>query len=210
MNALLERDWPERSRELSQLLARSGLGDRAAFGQLYERTSGHLFAVVLRIQRDRAQAEDLLQEIYVSVWKAAASFDAARSQPLTWLTHIARNRAIDSLRRAHAQPRTESLTATDDDDRPDPHEALASDDPGPLDLLGQACDKRELTRCMEHLSAAQRQSVALAFYDGLSHAEVAEQLREPLGTVKSWVRRALQTLKGCLERAAQSDLKKAA
>lgn len=210
MNALLERDWPERSRELSQLLARSGLGDRAAFGQLYERTSGHLFAVVLRIQRDRAQAEDLLQEIYVSVWKAAASFDAARSQPLTWLTHIARNRAIDSLRRAQAQPRTESLTATDDDDRPDPHEALASDDPGPLDLLGQACDKRELTRCMEHLSAAQRQSVALAFYDGLSHAEVAEQLREPLGTVKSWVRRALQTLKGCLERAAQSDLKKAA
>jgi len=210
MNPLLERDWPERSRELSQLLARAGLGDRAAFGVLYERTSGHLFAVVLRIQRDRAQAEDLLQEIYVSVWKAAASFDAARSQPLTWLTHIARNRAIDSLRRAQTQPRTESLSVDDDDERPDPHEALASDDPGPLDLLGQACDKRELTRCMEHLSAAQRQSVALAFYDGLSHAEVAEQLREPLGTVKSWVRRALQTLKGCLERAAQADLKKAA
>ena len=210
MNALLERDWPERSRELSQLLARAGLGDRLAFGALYERTSGHLFAVVLRIQRDRAQAEDLLQEVYVSVWKAAASFDAARAQPLTWLTHIARNRAIDSLRRAQAQPRTESLSADDDDDRPDPHEALASEDLGPLDLLGQACDRRELTRCMEHLSAAQRQSVALAFYDGLSHAEVAEQLREPLGTVKSWVRRALQTLKGCLERAAQADLKKAA
>src|SRR3954471_24569978 len=144
-------DWPERSRELAQLLARCGLGDRAAFGDLYERTSGHLFAVVLRIQRDRGQAEDLLQEIYVSVWKAAASFDAARSQPLTWLTHIARNRAIDRLRRAQTQPRTESLSAADDDDRPDPHEALASDDPGPLDLLGQACDRRELTRCMEHL-----------------------------------------------------------
>lgn len=211
MSALLdEKDWPERSRELSQLLARAGLGDRAAFGRLYERTSGHLFAVVLRIQRDRAQAEDLLQEIYVSVWKAAASFDAARSQPLTWLTHIARNRAIDSLRRAQTQPRTESLTVDEDDDRPDPHEALASSDPGPLDLLGQACDRRQLTRCMENLSAAQRQSVALAFYDGLSHAEVAEQLREPLGTVKSWVRRALQTLKGCLERAAQADIKKAA
>jgi len=211
MSAVLdEKDWPERSRELSQLLARTGLGDRAAFGRLYERTSGHLFAVVLRIQRDRAQAEDLLQEIYVSVWKAAASFDAARSQPLTWLTHIARNRAIDSLRRAQTQPRTESLTVDDDDERPDPHEALASEDPGPLDLLGQACDRRELTRCMENLSAAQRQSVALAFYDGLSHAEVAEQLREPLGTVKSWVRRALMTLKGCLERAAQADVKKAA
>ncbi len=205
-----ERDWPERSRELSQLLARAGLGDRAAFASLYERSSGHLFAVVLRIQRDRAQAEDLLQEIYVSVWKAAAGFDAARSQPLTWLTHIARNRAIDSLRRANTQPRTESLSVEDDDDRPNPQEALASSEPGPLDLLGQASDKRQLSQCMEHLSPPQRQSVALAFFDGLSHAEVAEQLREPLGTVKSWVRRALQTLKGCLERGVLRDNGKAA
>ena len=198
-------DWPEKSRELSQWLARAGLGDRAAFGQLYERTSGHLFAVVLRIQRDRAQAEDLLQEVYVSIWKAAASFDAARAQPLTWMTHIARNRAIDSLRRASTQPRTESLSRDDDDERPDPSEALASDAAGPLDLLGQASDRRELTQCMEKLTPPQRQSVALAFFDGLSHAEVAEHLREPLGTVKSWVRRALNTLKGCLDRAAAHD-----
>ena len=198
-------DWPEKSRELSQLLARAGLGDRAAFGRLYERTSGHLFAVLLRIQRDRAQAEDLLQEVYVSVWKAAAGFDAARSQPLTWLTHIARNRAIDSLRRAQAQPRTESLSVDDDDDRPDPAEALASEAPGPLDLLGRASERRELTQCMERLTPPQRQSVALAFFDGLSHAEVAEHLREPLGTVKSWVRRALATLKGCLDRASLRD-----
>jgi RNA polymerase sigma-70 factor (ECF subfamily) len=200
-----ERDWPERSRELSQLLARSGLGDRAAFARLYQRTSGHLFAVVLRIQRDRGQAEDLLQEIYVSVWKAAASFDAARSQPLTWLTHIARNRAIDSLRRANAQPRLESATRDDDDDRPDPAEAMADDGPGPLELLGRASDARELGHCMEQLSPPQRQSVALAFFDGLSHAEVADHLEQPLGTVKSWVRRALQTLKSCLERRVLRD-----
>jgi RNA polymerase sigma-70 factor (ECF subfamily) len=200
-----ELDWPERSRELSQLLARAGLGDRAAFARLYERSSGHLFAVVLRIQRDRAQAEDLLQDIYVSVWKAAASFDAARSQPLTWLTSIARNRAIDSLRRAQAQPRTESSSRDDDDDRPDAAETWADDGPGPLELLGRASDARELSQCMEHLSPPQRQSVALAFFDGLSHAEVAEQLREPLGTVKSWVRRALMTLKGCLERSVLRD-----
>jgi RNA polymerase sigma-70 factor (ECF subfamily) len=200
-----EQDWPERSRELSQWLARAGLGDRAAFARLYERTSGQLFGVVLRIQRDRALAEDLLQEIYVSVWKAAASFDAARSQPLTWLTHIARNKAIDSLRRAQAQPRLESSTRDDDDDRPDIVEGLADEAPGPLELLGRASDSRELGQCMEHLSPAQRQSVALAFFDGLSHAEVAEQLREPLGTVKSWVRRALMTLKGCLERGAVRD-----
>jgi len=198
-------DWPERSRELSQLLARAGLGDRAAFGRLYEQTSGHLFAVVLRIQRDRAQAEDLLQEVYVSVWKAAAGFDAARSQPLTWLTSIARNRAIDSLRRAGAQPQTVSTTRDEDDERPDAVEALADEAPGPLDLLGRASDARQLSHCMEGLSPPQRQSVALAFFDGLSHAEVAEQLREPLGTVKSWVRRALMALKGCLESGARRD-----
>jgi RNA polymerase sigma-70 factor (ECF subfamily) len=199
------QDWPERSHELSQLLARAGLGDRAAFARFYELSSAQLFGVLLRIQRDRALAEDLLQEVYVAVWKAAASFDAARSQPLTWLTSIARNRAIDSLRRQQAQPQTESLSRDDDDERPDPSAALADGAPGPLDLLGRASDARELAHCMEHLSAAQRQSVALAFFDGLSHAEVAAQLREPLGTVKSWVRRALMTLKSCLDRGAQRD-----
>ena len=205
--AVPERDWSERSREIAALLARTALGDRAAFAAMYERTSGHLYAVVLRIQRDRAQAEDLLQDIYIAVWKSAGSFDAARSQPLTWLTHIARNRAIDSLRRAAVQPRVESLSAAEQDDRPDPQDALADDAPGPLDLLGRASDRRELAHCMQHLSAAQRQSVALAFFDGLSHAEVAAQLREPLGTVKSWVRRALMTLKTCLERAASRDVR---
>jgi len=199
-------DWPEKSRELSQLLARCGLGDRAAFARLYEATSAHLFGVLLRIQRDRALAEDLLQEVYVSVWKAAAGFDAARAQPLTWLTSIARNKAIDSLRRAQAQPQLESTTRDDgDDDRPDVAEAWADDGPGPLELLGRASDARQLGQCMEHLSPPQRQSVALAFFDGLSHAEVAERLREPLGTVKSWVRRALMSLKNCLERSVLRD-----
>ena len=196
--------WPQRSQELAQLLARAGLGDRAAFAGLYERTSGHLFAVLLRIQRDRAVAEELLQEVYVAVWKAAAGFDAARSQPLTWLTHIARHRAIDSLRRSQTQPRTESLH-TMDDDSDNLLDSVASDIPGPLDLLGQASDARELAQCMERLSPPQRQSVALAFFDGLSHAEVAAQLQQPLGTVKSWVRRALATLKSCLERSALHD-----
>ncbi len=201
-----EHDWPQKSRELSQLLARTGLGDRAAFAQLYQRTSGHLLAVVLRIQRDRAQAEDLLQEVYVSVWKAAAGFDAARSQPLTWLTSIARNRAIDGLRRQAAQPRLESGHRAEDDERPDAVEAIADDNPGPADLLGRASDARELGQCLEQLSPPQRQSVALAFFDGLSHAEVAEHLCQPLGTVKSWVRRALMALKSCLERGVAKDV----
>lgn len=199
-------DWSQRSRDLAQLLSRSALGDRQAFKQLYELTSGHLFAVLLRIQRDRAIAEDLLQEVYVSAWKAAGNFDAHQAQPLTWLTHIARNKAIDSLRRAQAQPRLESVHADDEDDeRPDLDQRMADEGPGPAELLERASDARQLSHCLQGLSAQQRQSVALAFFDGLSHAEVAEQLREPLGTVKSWVRRALMSLKTCLERAAQRD-----
>ena len=197
-------EWSQRSRELSQLLARAGLGDRAAFATLYERTSAHLLAVVLRIQRDRSQAEEILQEVYVSVWRAASSFDAAQSQPLTWLTSVARNRAIDSLRRAQTQPRLKGGPATDDEDS-DVYDTVADESPGPLELLGRASEARVLTQCMQQLSAPQRQSVALAFFDGLSHAEVAANLRQPLGTVKSWVRRALLSLKDCLEAAAQRD-----
>ena len=199
-------DWGPRSRELGHLLARSALGDRPAFKRLYELSSGHLYAVILRIQRDRSLAEDLLQEVYVNAWKAAGSFDAQRAQPLTWLTHIARNKAIDSLRRAQSQPRFESVHHEHDDaDRPDLDQRLVDDAPGPAALLERASDARQLGHCMDGLSAQQRQSVALAFFDGLSHAEVAEHLRQPLGTVKSWVRRALMTLKACLERAARGD-----
>src|ERR1700738_708599 len=104
-------DWSERSHDLARLLARTSLGDRAAFATLYERTSSHLLAVVLRIHRDRAQAEDILQEVYVNVWRAAKSFDAAQSQPLTWLTSIARNRAIDGLRRAQTQPQMRTVSS---------------------------------------------------------------------------------------------------
>jgi RNA polymerase sigma-70 factor (ECF subfamily) len=202
-------DWSERSRELGRLLARTGLGDRAAFATLYERTSAHLLGVVMRIHRDRAQAEDVLQEVYVNVWRAAQSFDAAQSQPLTWLTSIARNRAIDSLRRAQSQPQLRSnistATTDDRDEETDVYDTVADEAPGPLDLLSRAADARVLHGCMEGLSAAQRQSVALAFFDGLSHAEVADAMRQPLGTVKSWVRRALLALKACLDAAVQRD-----
>jgi RNA polymerase sigma factor (sigma-70 family) len=207
---LAAQDWTERSRDLARLLARTGLGDRAAFATLYDRTSAHLFAVVLRINRDRGQAEDILQEVYVKVWRAAQTFDAAQSQPLTWLTSIARNRAIDSLRRQQTQPQILSFaaTASGDGDAPDErdfHDTVADDAAGPMELLSQASEARALSKCMQVLNAQQRQCVALAFYDGLSHAEVAEQLHQPLGTVKSWVRRGLLALKGCLQSAVVRD-----
>ena len=200
-----QRDWSERSQELSRLLGRAGVGDRVAFAALYENTSAHLLGVVLRIQRDRVQAEDILQEVYVNVWRAAQSFDAAQSQPLTWLTSIARNRAIDSLRRTQTQPQMQTSFPNPDNEDFDVYDTVADDAPGPLDLLSRASDARALAACMESLSAQQRQSVALAFFDGLSHAEVAANMRQPLGTVKSWVRRALMSLKSCLETAVRHD-----
>ncbi len=205
----VQQDWSQRSQDLAGLLARSALGERAAFAQLYERSGAHLFAVILRINRDRAQAEDLLQDVYVKVWRSLRSYDPQHSQPLTWLTSIARNHAIDSLRRRQTQPRLASAdTARRDAENgadEDPYADLQDPTAGPLELLDQAAQAREVSRCMKVLNAQQRQSVALAFYDGLSHAEVALQLRQPLGTVKSWVRRGLLALKSCLESGAPTS-----
>ena len=198
-------EWTDGSVELSSLLARTGLGDRAAFATLYQRTSAHLLGVILRIQRDRAQAEDILQEVYVNVWRAAQSFDAAQSQPRTWLTSIARNRAIDGLRRAQTRPQLRAVISRPDEEESDVYDTVADESPGPLDLLSRAAEARDLGVCMERLTAVQRQCIALSFFDGLSHAEVADHLRQPLGTVKSWVRRALASLKSCLDTAVLRD-----
>ena len=194
--------WSQRSEALAAVLSRVAMGDRRAFATLYDATRSHLFGVILRINADRAQAEDLLQDVFVNVWRAAQGFDATRSQPLTCLTSIARNRAIDSLRRRKTEVSTVSTNQSgiDGEDERDLTAELASTDAGPLQQLEQAAQARELTHCLQQLSGEQQQCVALAFYQGLSHAEVAEHLAQPLGTVKSWVRRALIALKDCLGR----------
>lgn len=195
-------EWSARSQALAEALDRTALGDRAAFRRLYDGSRAHLFGVILRIQPDRSRAEDVLQEVFVKVWRSASSFDPAKAQPLTWLSAIARNGAIDSLRRRQAQPQTISLTRDDDEAEDTPLEA--DDDADPLALLQRAGQARAISHCLGELSAQQQQCLALAFYQGLSHAEVAEHLAQPLGSVKSWVRRALMALKDCLGRAGQS------
>ncbi len=200
-------DPTERSRLLAQLMSRIALGDRRAFAELYDLTSAFLLGMVLKVQHDRAVAEEVLQEVYVNIWRASSSFDATMSQPMTWLGSVARNRAIDSLRRSQTQPVTVSRFVRHADDDEVDHDLLqdmAAAGSDPLDMLGQASERLALNQCMEALTSEQKQSLALAFYQGLSHAEVAEHLCQPLGTVKSWVRRALQTLKNCLSRAAQA------
>ena len=193
-------DWSGRSHELAQALARIGIGDRAALAELYRLTASHLFAVVLRIVPQRALAEEVLQEVYLNVWRAAASYEAAQSQPLTWLTSIARNRAIDSVRRAKSQPQfLDSAISNDEEQDRDVYETRPDPGPGPAELMQRASEARLLQLCISRLSAEQQQSLALAYFQGLTHSEVAAQMGQPLGSVKSWVRRGLQALKNCLE-----------
>ena len=189
-------DLAERSTRLAALLARVALADQRAFAALYGQTSAHLYAVALRIVRDPAAAEDILQEAYVSVWHHAGRYDAAKSQPITWMTAIVRNRCLDQMRRRDLD--TVSLTPIDDDA---PAFDIRDEGPAPPELLLQGADASAVRACVETLDAGPRQAIALAFFQGLSHAELADHMRQPLGTIKSWVRRALERLKRCLDGA---------
>lgn len=186
-----------RNDQLGALLARVALGDQRAFAELYRQVSPHLFAVAVRILRDGALAEEMLQEAFVSVWHHAGTYDAAKSQPVTWLTSIVRNRCLDRLRRREVD--TQPLVFDDDPDAPawEP----PSDGPSPVELLLAAADARALRSCVDALEPGPRQAIALAFFQGLSHGELATHLRQPLGTVKAWVRRGLATLRRCLDAA---------
>ena len=173
---------------LDRLLARSALGDRRAFAELYQASAAKLFGVALRILRREDWAEEVLQECYVSVWRHAREYSAARAAPMTWMTSIVRNRCLDWLRRPNPEPLADEAL-----------EALESEAAGPLALLESGRDSAALARCLRGLEAKQRQAIALAFFDGLSHGELAQHLRQPLGTVKTWVRRGLARLRSCLE-----------
>lgn len=186
----------DRHARLAELLARTALADQAAFGELYRATSSQLYGTAIRILRDASMAEEVLQEAYVAVWHHAAGYAPAKSQPLTWLTAIVRNRCLDSLRRRDID--TVSMT-TDDDERDDFE--IADDSPSPAQLLIDGADALSVRECIESLEGGSKQAIALAFFQGLTHAELAAHLREPLGTVKSWVRRGLERLRQCLDRA---------
>jgi len=189
-------DSSERSARLAALLSRVAMADQRAFEALYGLTSAHLYAVALRIVKEPSAAEEILQEAYVSVWHHAGSYDAARSQPITWLVSIVRNRCLDQLRRRDLD--TVSLT-TEDEDAPELD--IADEGPSPADLLLRGAEAHSVRECVETLDAGQKQAIALAFYQGLSHAELARHMKQPLGTIKSWVRRGLERLKRCLDAA---------
>lgn len=183
--------------QLAELLARTGVGDRRAFAALYEATRAKLFAVSLRIVRERPLAEEVLQDSYVRIWNHAKEYAQARSAPLTWMTAIVRNRSLDIVRRTREEPDVdEVLTAGLMDEGALPPQAVAERD-----------DAHSIRDCLGELEGDQRQSIALAFFHGLSHSELAAHLGKPLGTVKTHIRRGLLKLRDCLaRRGLESDL----
>jgi RNA polymerase sigma factor (sigma-70 family) len=180
---------PAERDELNQLLQRAGRQDQQAFAELYRRTSSRLFGVCLRMLRDRGEAEEVLQETYTTVWRRAATFDAARASAITWLVTLSRNKAIDRLR----QHREELI-----DDPAKLHEA-ADERPTPAADAESSQEYRRLQQCLDELEPQQQSSVREAFFTGATYNELATRCKVPLGTMKSWIRRSLMQLRTCLD-----------
>ena len=182
---------PQLRDAIAALMARCALRDQRAFRDLYRHTSAKLYAVALRIVRRDDWAEEVLQESFVNIWNHITEYSSARSAPLTWMTAIVRNRALDWLRRPNLERGDEDYDLL--------VEAVADDAPGPDVILGASRDARALAECLKQLTGNQRQTIILAYSHGLSHGELAQHLKQPLGTVKTWIRRGLDRLKGCMD-----------
>jgi RNA polymerase sigma-70 factor, ECF subfamily len=181
---------------LAHWLQASANGDRRAFQSLYRAASPHLFSLLLRMLKRRDLAEEALQDCFVRIWQKAHTYAPERGAPLTWLMTIARYRALDLIRRR----RPEVSLEDDEGETMEVADDINDNGPqGPLEASMTGQSMAELDRCLETLQALQKQSVLLAYYEGYTHEELAEQLDKPLGTVKSWVRRGLQRLRECLE-----------
>jgi RNA polymerase sigma-70 factor (ECF subfamily) len=174
---------------LTAAIARIAAGERNGLQTAYRLTSAKLFGVCLRILHERAEAEDVLQEIYLTVWQKAADFDPSRASPMTWLITIARNKAIDRLRSRGQARRMEPIDA-----------AAPIMDAAPLaeDMLAEGETSARLRDCLGALAAHEQNALRGAFFDGSTYEDLATRMNVPLGTMKSWIRRALQKLKQCL------------
>jgi len=169
-------------RILINLLTATADGDKNAFSRLYRLTSPKLYAIARRILKTEGQAQECLQEAYLSVWRQAASYQEGKAAPMTWLVTIVRNRALDMLRRQRHELWREELE---------------------LDLLSDApaeqVDSLAIEKCLQLLRTDQRECLLLAYYEGLTHPELSERLSHPIGTIKTWIRRGLEQLRQCLE-----------
>lgn len=185
----MNRGTTDEREMLARLLRQSGRQDERAFADLYQRTSSKLFGVCLTMLRERGEAEDALQNVYIAVWRRAGSFDPARAGAMTWLITMTRNQCIDRLRQRREAPLDEIVA----DNLVDPM-------PGPSAQGEASEDRQRLERCLDTLAAQHKTVVRAAFFSGATYNELAERCGVPLATMKSWIRRSLIRLRTCLER----------
>lgn len=174
---------------IADMIAQCALKNRAAFTQLYGATSSKLFGVVLRILKDRAEAEDALQEVFVKIWNNAGRFEANQYSPMSWLIVVARNHAIDIVRarKPHAVAIDDAFDVSDDAKTPEEEAVNTS-------------EGERIARCLSELDENKARAVRDAYVEGYSYEELARQHDVPINTMRTWLRRSLISLKECLER----------
>lgn len=178
----------------ADLLTLIAKGDRRAFGQLYDRSSQILFTLSLKILGDREEAEDLLQEVYTEVWRKSVRYDERRGSPMAWLLTLTRSRGIDRIRARGS--RGHGLTESIEDA---PIADTQGHEPTPFDRQADAEVRVFVMKALVELPAAQRQALELSYYEGLSHSEIADRLKEPLGTIKTRIKLGMSKLKTALQ-----------
>jgi RNA polymerase sigma-70 factor, ECF subfamily len=176
-------------RELTALLRALANGEQSALQPLYVRTSAKLYGICLRLLKNPDDAQDVLQSVFVTAWQKAHAFDPAKASPITWLAAMTRNRAIDRLRQRSGN--LEDLEAAAD---------VADDQPSAIEVIEEAQDRTRLSHCLEELEERPRTMIRAAFLDGATYPELARREGVPLSTMKSWIRRGLMKLRGCMER----------
>jgi RNA polymerase sigma-70 factor (ECF subfamily) len=176
-----------------ELMRQVVAADEEAFGSFYRRFAPALFSMIYNIVQDQKTAEDVLQESFVQMWKKAATYDGSRSSVFTWAVMISRNRAIDRLRSRQRRARTSEAAAVEASVQPQ------FNGEQPDDLLGEGEERNRIRKALKHLPDAQRDAIDLAFFRGLTQAEISTQIGAPLGTVKARIRRGLLALRDLLE-----------
>ena len=183
--------------QLIALLDRIALADELALKELYGLTSSKLYGVAVRVVTNREWAEDVLQEAFLNIWKVAGTYKASLSPPMAWMGLLVRSRGLDFLRR-RASDRADRMQELDEVIT----DTVAGDSPNPMDTTQASEQAWALHQCLSQLENKQREVVSLAYLRDLSHSELAEQLKLPLGTVKTWIRRGLEQLRGCMGKFA--------
>ena len=178
----------EQRRDLVEVMGRVAARDRRAFAALYRATSAKLYGVILGILARRSVADEVLQDVYVRIWEKAVDFDPAKGSPIAWMAAVARNRALDELRRAKAAP-----TVALPDGFDPPSEAATV-----LDAMESNDRLRALVACLDRLDGEKREAVLLAYYRGYSREALSRRYGKPVPTIKTWLHRSLLQLKLCL------------